>query len=229
VSGPGRLGHAARLLVLVGILAAAWAVHASGLFRALLDRLEQLGPWGAPLFVALYVLTCVLFVPSFVFTFSAGALFGLPRGILLSLTGTGLGALAAFLLGRHLVRDWVVRAFAGNREFQAVSAAVGRRGWKIVALARLSPVFPFLIGNYAFGVTPISARAYLLATVLGTIPSTSVYVYAGSLTGDLATLQERARTPLEWALLGLGLVATVALSVYLRRVALVALRRDLPS
>ncbi len=220
---------AVRIAIALTIVGLAVFANASQLLQRALETLEGLGPAAPALFLALYVATCVLFVPSFVFTFAAGALFGLPLGVALSLLGTGLGSVAAFAVGRHLARDAVTRAFAENRQFQALAGAVARRGWKIVALARLSPVFPFLVGNYAFGVTGIPARHYFVASVLGTIPSATVYVYVGTLAGDLAAASERGRTPLEWALFLAGLAATVILTLYVRRVARVALEREVPS
>ncbi len=203
------------------LVAGAWTLDASGRVGDALDAIAGLGPWGPVLFVAVYVAGVVLFVPSVVLTLAAGALFGFALGLPLTLVGATLGAVAALGIGRYLARERVARALAGNATFLALNRAVGEGGWRIVALARLTPVFPFAIGNYGFGLSTISARAYGLASLLGTIPSNAVYVYAGSLSGSLAaaTADGRERTPAEWALLLGGLLATAALTVYLRRVA----------
>jgi len=218
-----------KILSAVLLIGAAVYLNRSGLFQKTLDWIEGLGA-GAPwVFLLVYVLTCIFFVPSFIFTFASGILFGLGRGIFLSVLGAGLGSTAAFLIGRFFAREWVSRAFANNREFLALSEASRLRGWRIVLLARLSPIFPFLVGNYAFGLTSIRARDYFFASVLGTLPSSAVYVYAGTVTGSLASLGgERSRTPAEWALLAAGLAATVVLSLYLRKVARQALAGQLP-
>ena len=86
-----------------------------------------------------------LFVPSFLFTFSSGALFGLWKGFLLSVIGTGLGSLSAFWIGRYLARSWVAKRAGASPEFQRFLQAISRKGWKVILLARLSPIFPFLI------------------------------------------------------------------------------------
>jgi uncharacterized membrane protein YdjX (TVP38/TMEM64 family) len=220
------LGVAAGL----GLLAGAWALQASVRVDAALDAVAGLGPWGPVLFVGLSVLAVVLFVPSLVLSLAAGALFGFVLGLPLTLMGGTLGAVAAFSIGRHLARERVARALVGNATFRALNRAAGARGWRIVALARLTPIFPFAIGNYGFGLSPMSTRAYGLASLLGSLPSNAVYVYAGSLSGSLAaaTAEGRERTPAEWALLLGGLLATVALAVYLRRIATRELAREVP-
>lgn len=137
----------------------------------------------------------------------------------MSAFGNALGSVLAFWIGRYLVQEFIEAKFANHWEFQRLKAALKRKGWKVILFARLSPVFPFSIGNYAFGTTAIKARHYFFASLVGTMPSTFVYTYVGFVTGDLAALQNEARerTPLEWGLLILGLIATVGLAWYLRR------------
>ena len=127
--------------------------------------------------------------------------------------------MAAFGIGRTLAHDLVERRLGGEPRFRALSEAVNRKGWRIVALARLTPVFPFSVGNYGFGLTRMRAWDYFFASMLGTLPSNAVYVYLGAATGGLLAGSDRARTPAEWALLALGLAATVVLTVMLRRMA----------
>ena len=160
-------------------------------------------------------------VPSVAPNFAAGALFGVLQGLPLTLLGAGLGAVSAFGLGRTFARASVERRFGSDPRFEVLSRLAQERGWKIVALARLTPIFPFSIGNYAFGLTSIRARDYLFASMLGTIPSNAVYVYLGAAAGEVAAggASGSERTPAEWALLGAGLVATVVLMFFLRRLA----------
>ncbi|MBU6430416.1 MAG: VTT domain-containing protein, partial [Cyanobacteria bacterium REEB65] len=104
--------------------------------------------------------------------------------------------------------------------------AVAAEGWKIVLLTRLSPVFPFNLLNYAFGITEVSLKDYFFASWIGMLPGTILYVYAGSLAGDLAALgRGRARGPLEWTFYAIGLAATVAVTLYITRVARKAIDR----
>jgi len=126
---------------------------------------------------------------------------------------------------RYLARNWVAKQIAGNKKFKAVDEAVGKEGWKIVLLTRLSPVFPFNLLNYAYGLTKVSLRHYFFASWLGMIPGTVMYVYLGSLAGDLASLGagDHTRTTAEWVLYGVGLLATVLVTVFVARVAKKAL------
>lgn len=214
----------AALLVLAYLLdARAWLVSA-------LEWIGRLGAWGPVAFCALYVLACVLLLPGSVLSLGAGAVFGLGKGIVVVSISATLGATAAFLVGRYLVRGWVERTIAANPRFQAIDAAVAREGWKIVALLRLSPVVPFNLLNYAFGVTRVRLRDYVLASWAGMLPGVLLYVYLGSLAGDLAIggAAGRTRTPAEWALYAVGLLATVAVTVYVTRIARAALAKRVP-
>ena len=217
-----------RSIILAGIAGLAWYLNRTGLLERTLQGIESFGNAGPPIFVLVYATTCIFFVPSIVFTFSGGVLFGFWRGVLLSLVGTGLGSLGALLIGRYLAREVVEKSFASNREFASLARAARSRGWWIVALARLSPIFPFSIGNYAFGITRIPALHYLGASLLGTIPSTSVYTYVGTLVGDIGALSVRGRdrTWQEWLFLIAGLAMTMLLAYYLRRFAQKALAQD---
>ena len=158
---------------------------------------------------------------------AAGLLFGVLQGTLLVSISSISGATIAFLIGRYLARGWVAGKIQGNQKFEAIDVAVAQEGWKIVGLTRLSPLFPFNLLNYAFGLTQVSLKDYFLASWIGMLPGTVMYVYIGSLAGDLATLVsgELSRTPAEWAFLGVGLIATVVLTLYLTRIAQRALDR----
>lgn len=193
--------------------------------RELLLWISGLGALAPALFILVYIAACVLFVPGTLLTLGAGALFGVLWGTVYVSIGSVVGATAAFLIGRYLARDWLARRIERDPRFAAVSAAVAREGRKIVALTRLSPIFPFNLLNYAFGITEVRLRDYILASWLAMLPGTVMYVYIGSLAGSLAGLGAgaRARTPAEWALYTAGLAATVAVSVYVTRIARAAL------
>lgn len=196
--------------------------------REFLAWLGGLGTLAPVLFIFAYIVACVLFIPGALLTLGAGALFGVVWGTIYVSMASVAGATAAFLIGRYLARDWVARRIQNNPKFAAVSAAVRREGWKIVVLTRLSPVFPFNLLNYAFGITEVRLRDYVLASWVGMLPGTVMYVYVGSLAGSLAGLGTgaRARTPAEWALYAAGLAATVAVSVYVTRIARAALETE---
>ncbi len=211
----------------------AWAVRHFGLLQALpeaLDWFRSLGPWGAVVFVLAYVLACVCFVPASLLTLGAGAIFGVGLGALCVSAGATLGATASFLIGRFLARDWVARRIGDNARFQAIDDAIGREGWKIVGLLRLSPLFPFSLLNYGLGVSRVRLRDFVLASWIGMLPGTVLYVYIGSLLGT-ALLRggpvHRERTTVEWVFYGVGLLATVIVTVYVTRVAKRALAEKL--
>ena len=217
----------ALLLLAVGVvLTATIYFDLKELLVASLSWVARLGPWGAVAFIGLYILATVLFVPGLILTLGAGFLFGLLRGSICVSIASTLGASAAFLIGRHLARQWVSSKIKGNEKFTAIDQAVAKEGWKIVGLLRLSPVFPFNLLNYSLGLTKVSLRDFFFASWIGMMPGTVMYVYLGSLAGDLASLgaENGSRTPAEWTLYIIGLLATLAVTVYVTRIARRSLR-----
>jgi len=188
---------------------------------------EGLGPWGPLAFVAGYALAVVAFVPGSLLTMASGALFGLAAGTACALGAATLGAALAFLVARHAARPWVARRVADHPRFDAIDRAVAREGRRIVLLLRLSPVFPFNLLNYALGLTRVRFVDYLVASV-GMLPGTLLYVYYGRLVGEVARLAGGApaarRGAGAWALLLLGLAATIAATALVTRLARRALR-----
>ncbi len=195
--------------------------------RQTLDWIRGLGAVGPLVFALIYVIAAVALVPGSILTLGAGAIFGVLAGTLIALVSATLGATAAFLVGRYLAREWVASKIERDQRFKAIDRGVAEEGWKIVGLTRLSPVFPFNLLNYAFGLTRVSLRDYVVASFVGMAPVTFVYVYIGSLAGDLAALgdSDRGRTTGELALFGAGLVATILVTVYVTRIARAALNQ----
>jgi uncharacterized membrane protein YdjX (TVP38/TMEM64 family) len=224
-----------RLALAIGavlvVVVVARGLETRALLESALGWIGGLGPWGPVLFVLLYVAATVLLLPAVVLTLGAGAVFGVVTAFAAVSAGATLGAVAAFLVGRYLARDWVARRVAASPRLGAIDAAVAREGWKIVLLTRLSPAFPFVLLNYAYGLTRVSLRHYALASWIGMMPGIALYAYLGSLAGDLAAAAAgaRGRTPGEWALYALGLLATAAVTVYVTRVARTALARRVAS
>jgi uncharacterized membrane protein YdjX (TVP38/TMEM64 family) len=198
----------------------------SGPLRELLQWISGLGSTAPLVFIPLYVVACVLFIPGSILTLSAGFLFGVVRGSIYVSVAATVGATLALLIGRYFARQWVAARLANYPKFKAVDEAVAREGWKIVALTRLSPVFPFNLLNYAFGLTNVRVRDYVIASWAGTLPGTILYVYLGSAAGDLTRVATGGaeRTPAEWALYAIGLLATIAVTVYVTRVSNRALK-----
>jgi uncharacterized membrane protein YdjX (TVP38/TMEM64 family) len=215
------------IAVILALIGAAKYFHIQELFRRALEGIASLGAWGPILYIAIYILGCLLFFPGSVLTLSGAALFGFIQGAILVSISATLGATCAFLVGRHLARDWVAKKIQANEKFKAIDEAVAREGWKIVILTRLSPVFPFNLQNYAYGLTQVSLRDYFFASWLGMLPGTILYVYIGSLAGEVAQIGGggKARTPAEWAFLLVGLAATVGVTVYITRIARAALKK----
>ncbi len=192
-------------------------------------KADGLGFWGPIVLGVVYVLAALAFFPGSALTLTAGAVFGLGWGtVTVSLASTTAAALA-FLIARYLARDKVARQAQRFPKFQAIDRAIGEGGWKIIAMLRLSPAVPFSLGNYLFGLTAIRFWPYVLASWLFMLPGTFMYVYLGHVGTEglrSAAGTERGKTPGQWALLGVGLFATVAVTVYVTRLARKALRQQ---
>lgn len=222
--GGGKAALAA--LALVGLLAASRLLPIADWLLAFLEYTRSLGPKGPALLAAVYVVACVLLLPGSILTLGAGFVFGLGVGLVAVSIGSTLGAGAAFLVGRYLARGWVEGQMTSHPKLAAVDAAVEKEGFKIVFLTRLSPIFPFNLLNYFYGVTRVRFRDYMLASWVGMLPGTVMFVYIGSVTADLATLAGgggggggAGRT----ALTVLGFAATVAVTVKITQIARKAL------
>src|SRR5262245_19394140 len=210
------------LALLIVVVAGIRYFHGTAHLRDALDWVAQSGPLGMICYVGLYLVACVFMIPGSVLTVAAGTAFGLAKGVMVSSLGATLGATAAFLVSRYLARGWVLRRLEARPRFKAIDQAVAREGWKIVGLTRLSLVFPFVVLNYAYGVTGVSLRDYFIATWLGMLPATFLYVYFGVVLRDAVGAHSTSvgtRTPFEWIVYGLGLLATVAVTVYVTRLA----------
>jgi uncharacterized membrane protein YdjX (TVP38/TMEM64 family) len=217
----------AYAFVAVALVLAVKYLHVQDLLKQALDWIGKLGPWGPVIFIAIYVVATVFFIPGSVLTLGAGAVFGVVLGSICVSIAATLGATAAFLVGRYLARDAIARKIEKNEKFAAIDRAVADEGWKIVFLTRLSPVFPFTLLNYAFGLTHVKLSHYVLASWIGMMPGTVMYVYLGSLVNVGAG--HRQRTTGEWALYGVGLLATIVVTVFVTRLAKKALAKKIRS
>lgn len=198
---------------------------------AVLQWVDSLGFWGPIVFITIYVIASVLLFSGGILTLGAGVLFQpVWYGFIIVSIASTLAATFSFLIGRYLAQGWVSKQIDKQPKFKAIDKAVAKEGWKIVGLTRLSPIFPFVFLNYAFGLTKVSLRDYVIASWIGMMPGTVMYVYLGSLAGNLATLGS-GDTPenqmAQWTLRIIGLLATVGVTVYVTKIAQKALNEQI--
>lgn len=186
-----------------------------------LEWVQSIGPWGPALLAAAYVPASLLFIPGWILTLGSGFAFGVVRGTIAVSAGSVLGASAAFLVGRTLGRGWIEERVSRNPRFRAIDQAVSQQGFKIVLLTRLSPVLPFNLLNYAFGLSRVKFRDFVLASWIGMLPATVLYVYFGSAVKNLADLVAgRIEGGIgQKVIFGVGLLATIAVTVLITRIA----------
>ncbi|KAF5177279.1 TVP38/TMEM64 family membrane protein [Thalictrum thalictroides] len=183
--------------------------------------IEGYGPAGYALFIAAYAGLEILAIPAIPLTMSAGLLFGTVTGtIIVSISGT-LAATLAFLIARYFARDRILKMVEGNKKFLAIDKAIGENGFRVVTLLRLSPLLPFSLGNYLYGLTSVKFLPYVLGSWLGMLPGTWAYVSAGAF--GRAIIQEESEASLlgdgQLLTFGLGLLATALAAAYVARLA----------
>ncbi|MGH9766142.1 MAG: TVP38/TMEM64 family protein, partial [Blastocatellia bacterium] len=189
-------------------------------FLLLQSQIESLGAIGPVVFALAYVVLTVLLIPGSALTLGAGAIFGLWLGAITVIIGANLGALCSFLLARGFLREKVERWAEANPRFAALDAAIGREGFKMVLLSRLSPVFPFTLLNYFLGLTRVRTGSYVIANLIGMLPGTFLYIYLGATARDALIGGSDALTGAPGALVkAAGLLATIAVVALVTRAA----------
>lgn len=221
-----------KILIALGLLATIVVLGVflpvTDIFLNFLEQVRALGVWGPVLLGAVYIAATVFMLPGAILGLGAGFLFGVIPGVITISIASTMGAGAAFLVGRFLARDLVAKKVAAMPKFAALDAAVAREGFKIVFLTRLSPVFPFNLLNYAYGLTGVPFAHYFLASWIGMLPGTILYVYLGSAAQSLAAVAAGETPPslAEQLFFWFGLLLAVVVIIFVTRLARKALHRS---
>ena len=205
-------------LALIALSVSTYFLPLGDWVRALSSTVERLGPFGVVVFVLVYAAATVLFVPGSVLTLAAGLVFGVALGTLAAWSGAMLGASLAFVIARYLARSTVEEKVNNNQKLRAIDEAIGKQGWKIVGLMRLSPLIPFVLSNYFYGITKIGFWPYLFASAGGMLPGTLLYVYLGA-AGKVGLTGAKEHSPLQYTFFALGLLATLGVTIWVSRIA----------
>lgn len=215
--------------VVAALIAAAWLLPVADWTTALAAEARDSGNTGVVLFFAAYVVSTVALLPGSLLTLAAGFAYGPVWGLAIASPASVTGATCAFLLGRTLLRDWAASQAARSPRARAIDAAVAREGGKLVLLLRLSPLIPFNLLNYVLSLSRVSLGTYVVASFVGMLPGTALYVYLGSLAPAAAALAstDQKGGAIQTALYVAGLVATVAVVVIATRAARKALDLEL--
>ena len=172
-------------------------------------------------FLGVYILATVLLLPGSLLTIGGGWLFGFVEGLVVVSLSSTLAASCSFLIGRYLARAWVEGKISEDARYRSLDRAIGERGFFVVLLTRLSPLFPYNLLNYAWGVSSVRLSRYVLASWMGMIPGTLLYVYLGAAASDISQLFSVASGEAvgrEWLFI-VGLAATAVLVIFIARLA----------
>jgi len=188
-----RFGNKARILLGLAVLAALgvamWKLPTREWSAAFIQYVRHLGWVGFLLYALAYITGTVLMFPGTLLTLGSGFLYGPVWGTILVSPASVAGATVAFILARSFARGWISEKIQKYPRFAAIDRTVGKRSFKMVLLLRLQPLnLPFDVLNYALGLTSVRLRDYIIASWVGMLPATILYVYAGSVVGDFATL-----------------------------------------
>ncbi|MGH7874428.1 MAG: FAD-dependent oxidoreductase, partial [Candidatus Binatia bacterium] len=220
----------ASKVILIGLMVAIFIAGSFFLpvrpwFAYFENYVQTLGVLGPVVIAAVYVLCTVLLIPGSAISVGAGTLFGLKTGFFVVFAGANLGALCSFLLARGFLREKVAAWAKATPKFQSLDRAIGKRGFHMVFLTRLSPLFPFVWLNYFLGLTAVRTGDYALANLIGMLPGTFLYVYIGAAARDaIASNPEASSHFYRQVLMYAGLAATLAVVIFVTRMARKALR-----
>jgi uncharacterized membrane protein YdjX (TVP38/TMEM64 family) len=211
------------------LLAAAWWLPVASWTTRLAGQARGTGAIGVAVFVVAYVASTVALLPGSILTLAAGFVYGPVWGLAIASPASVAGATCAYLLGRTLLRDWAAGKVGDSARARAIDAAIEREGFKLVLLLRLSPLFPFNLLNYVLSLTRVRPGTYILASFIGMLPGTAMYVYLGSLAPAAAELSSASQGggATRTMLYVVGLLATVAVVVIGTRAARRALDAQL--
>jgi len=145
----------------------------------LVDIVRQQGQYAPFFFVLLFTIATSLGFPGNVMSLVGGAVFGLVWGTVWSLLGATFGAMGAFLLARSLLHNWFIRQFGHLSLLQRLNQAIAEQPFTLVVASRFTPLSPFSLVNFLFGLTPIDLKTYTCGTFLGLIPLTFAYSWLG--------------------------------------------------
>lgn len=179
-------------------------------------QVEQSG-WKAPfIYTLLYILISGILIPSIVFKIFAGTLFGILEGVLVISVASTISSMIKFLLARYFFRQTISKKVNRKQNLKAIDSLIERDGWKVLVLLRNVPVINGMFLNYICGVTKMSLNHFVWASFLGRLPTTFMYVYLGYLVGYTSGLETKTgvQTTMEWAMLFIGLAATIGVSYY---------------
>lgn len=197
------------LLVFVILLGVVSSCDLQTAVIAFFRWLKNQGVWAPTLFILVDALIVLFLLPGLLFSFAAGFMFGVVWGSVYFITGTTLGASAAFLLARTLRGTDLANYFLRNQRLALLHNRLANKGWGLILLTRLIPFFPFKLSNYFFGLAGYSFPHFVIGTALGIIPISLFNVYTGSLAAELSLsgLQHTAQGTRQLALYGLLLIA----------------------
>lgn len=213
---------AAVVLVLAAVVVAFRVLPVANWLRDFQTYVRGLGAIGYVVYIVVYAVCVVAFVPASILTLGAGAIFGFVGGVIVVVIGATLGATLSFLLARTVMRKRVEAMTAKNAKFRALDRAIAGEGIKIVFLVRLAVVFPFTWLNYAFGLTAIPLWSYVAATFIGIIPATVAFVFVSSAATKAATTHASLITKSVYIA---GGIIALAVSVFIGRIATRAIKR----
>ena len=177
-----------KILITVGIVAAVYLVlrYYGVTDEIRLENVPKIKTWVASfgkiaplIYIGLYLVSTVFFLPGSPVTVLAGFVFGPLWGVFYASVASIISVSVAFLIARYVARDLVEGWVKDNAQFRKIDEQVEEQGWRILMFTRLVPIFPFNLQNYAYGLTSIRFSTYVLVSAIFMLPGTAVFVQLG--------------------------------------------------
>ena len=140
----------------------------------------------AGIFIFIYIAVVALSIPgAAILSLAAGFLFGF-WGVLYVNIGATIGAIMAFLVAQYLIGDWLQKRYA--EKLASFNKEIAENGYNYLLTLRLIPIFPFFLVNIFAGITKIPIVTYTWTTMVGIVPASFVFIYAGRQLGSIDTM-----------------------------------------
>ena len=195
------------LVLAIGITLALYFLRHQFEYQQFIATIQQFGMWGPVVFIALYIIATVSFLPGAIITIAGGFLFGAINGTIYNIIGALIGETIAFIIARYFGSNWVAKKSHG--QLKRILNGVNTSGWQFVAILRIMPLIPFNLLNYTLGLTRIPLMQYVIASAIFMLPGTFAYTYLGSL-GNAALTQD-LKNLVTQILIAVGLLVALTL------------------
>lgn len=182
-----------------------------------IESVKNVGPLGLLYFGLIYFAFDLCSIPAIPLAMSAGYLFGFTKGLIVILSASTAAQSASFFIGKTFLRNYIEKnILSKNAKLLKLDKAIGKDGFKLLLLLRITPIFALPLVNYVFGASSINYFNYFWGTLFGCLPGTLLFLYTGMVGKELSSIGNNSQP---WYFYAVGLSVIVLLLKLLTDVA----------